>query len=304
MLHVIRFVLGCFLVAVFVVALLNYTTVPEHLARLEKRLIPMQTAAAGPSAAAEPAKPTSDAAPAAPSPPASANSDAFTVEVEPIPAGLTGRGTSFPLGNGLWLTARHVVGNDCSQIVLIIGGSNVFATIKYLDPNADLAVLQTAPIDVPALPIGAEEPADDSNAFSFGFPKGVLGGTADQLLGRTHMKLGGRLAGLAPVLTWSELDRSPESFESIAGISGGPMLDEKGHVIGIIVAASVRRGRNYTVAPEVLQAIENELGINGPQPDQSPASDVVKKPVVLDSSAKAMARNSRIALTYCITPES
>src|SRR5579862_1740597 len=171
MLDIIRFVLGSFLVALFVVAPLNYSSLSEHLARLEKRLIAMQIAAAGPSTTADATTPTSDAAPPAPPPPASSGSDAFTVDVEAIPPGSTGRGTSFPLGSGLWLTARHVVGNDCSRIVLIIGGSNVFATIKYLDPNADLAVLQTSPIDVPALPIETEEPAGDATAFSFGFPK-------------------------------------------------------------------------------------------------------------------------------------
>jgi hypothetical protein len=32
----------------------------------------------------------------------------FEVDVEEISAGTTARGTSFPLGNGLGLTARHV----------------------------------------------------------------------------------------------------------------------------------------------------------------------------------------------------
>jgi serine protease Do len=251
---------------------------PGHIVMSDKRLTPMH------------------------SEPAGSFSDVFTVDVEGIPVGMTARGTSFPLGHGLWLTARHVVGDDCEHIVLIIDGANVFATIKYLDPNADLAVLQTASVGMSALPIEEADPAEDESAYAFGFPKGMLGGTEDQLMGRARMKLGGRLMGTASVLTWIEVQRYPDNLESLAGISGGPMLDENGNVIGIIVAASVRRGRNYTVAPEILQKIEQELTSEAPPSGTVPARDAVTEPVSLEHSANALSKNARIALTYCIPP--
>jgi S1-C subfamily serine protease len=295
MLHLARIVFVGVLVALFAVALRYYAPMQEHLTVLEKRLVPMHSETAGSSHAGGNAPTSEQATP-------SSDSDAplFTVDVEGIPAGMTARGTSFPLGHGLWLTARHVVATDCAQIVLIIDGNNVFAKINYLDPNADLAVLQTAAVGAPPLPIEPADPAPDESAYAFGFPKGMLGGTEDQLMGRARMRLGGRLMGEAPVLTWTELQRYPDDLPSLSGISGGPMLDENGNVIGIIVAASVRRGRNYTVAPEILHAIQHELGLVGPQPDQTPARDVVTQPVSLDNSATAMSKNARIALTYCI----
>lgn len=299
MFHCFRgFLLG-FLVAVFGFALLHYAAMAPRLAGIGKQLVPM-SAAQGEASPAGKIQPTAEQAP----PSADSSAPVFEVDVEGIPAGMTARGTSFPLGSGLWLTARHVVGDDCEQIVLIIDGKNVFAKIKYLDQNADLAVLQTEPVAVPPLPIEAADPSEDEGAFAFGFPKGTLGATADQLMGRARMKLGGRLAGTAPVLTWAELDRYPESFESLSGISGGPMLDENGNVIGIMVAASVHRGRNYTVAPEILRAVQSELGLTGAQRDELAARDVVTQPVSLDTSAHAMSKNNRIALTYCIPPSS
>lgn len=301
MFHCFRGFLIGFFVAAFGFALLNYTSMAPHLTGIGKQLVPMGSEQGGTGPAAK-SQPSVERAPSAPT--ADTSAPVFEVDVEGIPAGMTARGTSFPLGSGLWLTARHVVGDDCDKIVLIIDGKNVFATIKYLDQNADLAVLQTDPVAVPSLPIEAADPSEDEGAFAFGFPKGTLGATADQLLGRARMKLGGRLAGTAPVLTWTELDRYPESFESLSGISGGPMLDENGNVIGIIVAASVRRGRNYTVAPEILRAVQNELGLNKAQPDEMAARDAVTKPVSLDNSAHAMSKNDRIALTYCIPPGS
>ena len=296
--HFYRVVFVVFLLIVSVYALTRYSE-QHQFQVLEKRLVPMQPKGAAPGA--PPMAPMPQ-----PSGPGGDNSDAplFSVDIEDIPQGLTARGTSFPLGTGLWLTARHVVNEGCAQIIMIIGGQNVPAEIKFLDPNADLAVLQTQPIDVPPLPIETADPANDESAYAFGFPHGILGGTQDQLIGRARMKLGGRLSGVAPVLTWAELARFPDNLESLSGISGGPMLDANGNIIGIIVAASVRRGRNYTVAPEILHAIQQELKLTGPFPNEMPASDAVKEPVSLENSAHLMSNNARVALTYCIPPGS
>jgi hypothetical protein len=80
------------------------------------------------------------------------------------------------------------------------------------------------------------------------------------------------------------------------------MLDDNGNVIGIMVAASVRRGRNYTVAPEILHKIEQELASEAPPSGTAPARDAVTQPVSLEHSANALSKNARIALTYCIPP--
>jgi serine protease Do len=305
-LHIKRGALIGFLAIAFAIAAAHYSPMTPHRSmEIEKRLWAMHGKRGQPSApeANNPESGANNEAPPPPMPqPAGPGSEAplFTVDVEAIPEGYTARGTSFPLGHGLWLTARHFANEDCGRIIMIINGNNVDAQIKYLDPNADLAVLQTMGVPAPPLPIESVEPSEDESAYAFGFPKGVLGATADQLMGRARMRLGGRLMGTAPVLAWSELDRFPEDLESLSGISGGPMLDENGNVIGIIVAASTRRGRNYTVAPEILHAVETELGITGPQPDQMPARDAVEQPVSLKFSANAMRQNDRIAETYCI----
>jgi S1-C subfamily serine protease len=220
------------------------------------------------------------------------------ITTEKIPEGLTERGTSFYLGHDLWISARHVVNNDCARIILIIAGKNVDAQIVYLDESADLAVLR-APTPA-ALPLALADPGPDptDRAYAFGFPQGTLGATADSYLGRTRLRLGGRLVGTAPVLAWTELDREPADFDSIAGISGGPIIDANGYVIGIIVAASVRRGRNYTVAPELLLYAERRTAQNLSK--SQPVPDIVTPPVSLSDSAKVLERSARIVLTYCI----
>ena len=151
-----------------------------------------------------------------------------TVEISRIPTGYTERGTSFPLGYGLWLTARHVVGNECGNIVLVIDGKNVFPSLKYLAPAADLAVLEVpGSRSHTGLPIEQAAEGNGQHAFAFGFPQGKLGATEDALVGRAKLRLRGHLSGTAPVLAWIETKRYPDNIDSLAGISGGPMIDRK-----------------------------------------------------------------------------
>jgi S1-C subfamily serine protease len=224
------------------------------------------------------------------------------IQAEAIPTGMTERGTSFPLGNDLWFSARHVVNADCAHVILVNGGKNFYAGIKSLDQNADLALLQVhvpAAVPMPVAALGLDEDPPE-HAYAFGYPQGVLGATSDEFLGRTRLRLGGHLAGTSPVLAWTEVDRYPNDLDTLAGISGGPMVSENGYVVGDIVAASVRRGRNYTVAPEILADDAGEgTGVNSPR-DAKPIPEIVKSPVSLADAAKAMEQSARIVQTYCI----
>jgi S1-C subfamily serine protease len=225
------------------------------------------------------------------------------VTTQKIPQGLTERGTSFYVGNDLWMSARHVLNNECDRIIMIVDGKNVDAQIKYLDDSADFAVVRAqVPKPVPALPIETQEMEADGAAYTFGFPQGILGGTAVTYLGRTKLKLGGFLSGSASVLAWTETSRYPSELDSIAGISGGPVINERGNVVGIIVAASVRRGRNYSVAPEILRDVAQKVG-SSKDADPTSVRSLVSPPVTLSASADAMNKSARIVETYCIPPE-
>jgi hypothetical protein len=91
-------------------------------------------------------------------------------------------------------------------------------------------------------------------------------------------------------------DNHPDFSGSIGGISGGPVLDARGHVVGVIVAETPRRGRFETIAPEVLAA-----GASRPLPVGDPsAREVDLSPRTLPGVADTLRDRLRVAQAVCI----
>jgi serine protease Do len=221
----------------------------------------------------------------------------FTVTTEPVNSASTLIGTAFSVDRrGVWITARHVASEVCQQLVLVMNGRPQPAIMAYLHPQSDVAVLETRD-GAPAMPFSADRPAVGDTGFSFGYPTGVLGATEDTLMGRSRMQLAGRLAGATPTLTWVESRRFPETLETLGGMSGGPMLDQDGRIIGSVVAATTRRGRVHTVAPELLNQIGRQTGLF--DPTTGPLPEIAGTPGALSAIAAALNQNSRIAKVYC-----
>ncbi|HEY3918750.1 MAG TPA: serine protease [Stellaceae bacterium] len=234
-----------------------------------------------------------------PLPQPSAEDPLSTVYDEPLESGEFSYGTSFPIGAGIWLTARHVANESCSRVVMAIAGRRVAASIAYIHPDSDLTLLKTAPVDAPALALESGALQETDTGYSFGFPGGKLGATQDELLGRARMSITGLTNGTGPSLTWAEAKRFPDALRSLGGMSGGPMLDRDGKIVGIMIAASLRRGRIDTVAPEVLLATAKEYAPDNATQGAA-ASEVAGQDVALDKAAQAFSRNNQVAKTYCL----
>jgi hypothetical protein len=78
------------------------------------------------------------------------------------------------------------------------------------------------------------------------------------------------------------------------------VFDGEGKIIGIMVAASERRGRIHTVAPEILQATEQSFALSAASASAAPLSNVTTPTVSLSDTASALSQSSRIVPTYCI----
>ncbi|MFO0986564.1 MAG: serine protease [Alphaproteobacteria bacterium] len=195
-----------------------------------------------------PRRPRPDAAPrpdgARPLPPPSTGDPAVDIAVPAEARSSTG--TAFSLdGRGVWMTARHVA-DGCSRI-FVLTGPRVGHLVRgvYIHRTADVAILRTDR-GAPHIAFSREEPRISQTAYHYGYPKGEPGAVISTLIGRATMRARGRYNTNEPVLVWAEKERVPEGDEHLGGISGGPVFDTTGHVIGTTVAGSTRRGRVFT----------------------------------------------------------
>ena len=178
---------------------------------------------------------------------------AVIVEVENTPQ--SGVGTAFAIDDkGTWLTARHVV-DGCTKIGLNIGRFKSLEIQSTVDKNSDAAILVS---DWKRRPLPADLNSQrqiGEYGFFFGFPQGRPGEAIGALLGRHKMIVKGRYDTEESILAWTEVGRTRDLKGSLGGLSGAPVLDADGEVIGIVAAESPRRGRIYTVAPKNLRSL-------------------------------------------------
>lgn len=167
---------------------------------------------------------------------------------------MDGVGTAFSLDQkGMWMTARHVV-DGCGKVGLIFGGGRMMAVDRVkTSPESDLAILYTlrAPRSL-EIAGGETDLRVGETGFHIGYPQGAPGEVTSRLLARSRLITRGRYRNDEPVLAWAEMGRTRGLDGTLAGMSGGPVFDSDGAVVGVTVAESPRRGRIYTAAPESL----------------------------------------------------
>ncbi|HBB54820.1 MAG TPA: serine protease [Hyphomonadaceae bacterium] len=183
-----------------------------------------------------------------------------TIEVEVGPPGPS-IGTAFAIAeDGVWLTARHVV-DGCARVGLAVGPTTLLPVRSVtISPIADVAMLRTqrAP-DAIALSL-VDDLRVSQPGFHVGFPQGQPGEATSTLLGRERLIARGRYALDEPVIAWAERGRTRGLSGTLGGMSGGPVLDRYGNVIGITIAESSRRGRIYTSSPSTIARFLRESG--------------------------------------------
>jgi len=171
-------------------------------------------------------------------------------------------GSAFAINRqGYWLTAKHVV--EACNFVVLLTGDRAAVPVERITPHpqADVSVLWT---DLKAPPLKFRPgPLDrGQSGFSFGYPNGDPGDVHGRLLGRVKVRRHGGRDRAEPAVMWAEVSRRPQNNRPLGGLSGGAVLDQDNRVIGVMIAASARRGRVTSAAPVSLRQVIKRAGLD------------------------------------------
>lgn len=163
-------------------------------------------------------------------------------------------GTTFAVDrDGAWLTAEHVT-QGCTRVGIDDHGLAHPVSHVFQSKEADASLVRGGVASREALPLSDRMPAPGSTGFHMGFPTGEPTLVVSELIGAASARRG-RTDETQPVLAWAERARIPEGDDTLSGISGGPVFAEDGHVVGVNSAATDRRGRILTTAPDAMTGL-------------------------------------------------
>lgn len=173
-------------------------------------------------------------------------------------------GTGWVVAPQRVVTNAHVVAGVDSPKVQVGGqGPRLSGRVVLFDPDRDLAVIAVPGLDAPALPVGEDLGRGDSAVIA-GFP---LDGPYRSEAARVRQVLDARGEDIygdpGVVRTVYSLFTRVEP-----GNSGGPLLDARGHVVGVVFARSLddaRTGYALTLeesAPVLEQAADASSGVD------------------------------------------
>ena len=165
--------------------------------------------------------------------------------------------------SGAILTALHVV-QDARLMVRFADGTQATAAITATLPESDVAVIipSTLPPGIrPAVMGNPRSLRVGDRAFAIGSPYGLTGSLSVGAVSGL-----GRSARVPPLE--SSLDGLIQFDGAVnPGNSGGPLFDERGEVVGIVVGVPTAEDKRTAVGIGFAVTIENAAGALGLPPD-------------------------------------
>ena len=167
-------------------------------------------------------------------------------------AGQSYFGSGFVIGDGQIATNYHVIEGIASGTVQLVGETTKHPIISVIasDKSHDLAIIEVTGVSAPALALGDSDIVQvGQSVFVLGNPQGLTGTFST-----------GVISAIRPEGNDLVEDRLLQITAPISpGSSGGPVLNDKGEVIGIAFA-QVSRGQNLNFAIPVNN-LKTLLGI-------------------------------------------
>jgi len=209
-------------------------------------------------------------------------------------------GTAFSISkDGVWITAKHVT-SGCDQMILLVSHNKGYLATDIIEhPSADVSIFRTK---AGAIPFQIESQVLNYNTegFHFGYPRGKPGDVYSRLIGRRILNIRGAETGKEPVLVWAEKRRFPDHHLSLGGISGGPIVNKAGNMVGVHVAGSVRRGRAYSSLPETVTHLIKRAELAAIKTQEEAQSKAHLTPQNFLVTGKALRKRLSVAKVICI----
>jgi S1-C subfamily serine protease len=136
-------------------------------------------------------------------------------------------GTGWPISSGYVVTNNHVVSKGSNVVLISAQGREIPARAVLIDEVADIVLLKVKDLDAlpPALPLAQSDARLGASVFTIGFPR-------VDLMGSTPKISVGVISGE------NGLRDDPVSYQTTVpiqpGNSGGPLLNMKGEVVGVV----------------------------------------------------------------------
>ncbi len=135
-----------------------------------------------------------------------------------------GHGSGFFIDDaGHLLTNEHVVDGTDHVKVILESGQELEGAVIAADPRRDVALVKVAPAGLRGLPLHAARPEIGAEVYAVGSPiLEELSGTVSKGIVSAYRSFDG-------------LEYIQSDVTTVGGSSGGPLLDERGNVVGVTV---------------------------------------------------------------------
>jgi S1-C subfamily serine protease len=174
-------------------------------------------------------------------------------------------GSGFPVASDLVVTNAHVVAGSRRHEVITNQGRRTSASVVYIDPRRDLALLFAPQLPVGPLRLAGAAADQGQKAMVIGYPSG---GPQQVLGARIVLRTQPEAPDIYAKPQNSRRDIYVLQSRVRKGVSGGPVVDMRGRPLGVVFAAStVERNEGYALTnAEVRRALARNDGRRTPVP--------------------------------------